>query len=388
MDEDKRSLVRKEPVLIVGAGPAGRATAAMLQHVGIASRILEAGPEVGYSWSRHYDQLHLHTGRRISGLPGYPLPRGYPVFVPRAAFLQYLRAYARRFNLTISTGQRVERAEHTDSGWHVYTADAVWEAPVLVAASGIAAHPHTPPIPGIDTYRGKLVHSSEYHNAAPFAGQRVLVVGMGNSGAEIARDLTPKAAQVTLSVRSGIAMVPRRLFGVPMSDWAVPLSYLPPRAIRVVRTALSWNRMRLMRRLGLPVGPADEFPVIGLEILDLIRAGRVRVARGVKRFTPDGVEFADGKQEAFDAVVLATGFRAALEYLAPYIAIPEAKKPQLDIQAAPQVPNLYFVGLYYHDLLGSLFLIRRQAREVAYRIKRSGAAHVSDAWVEAGSAQG
>src|SRR4051812_35264208 len=103
---------RDEPVLIVGAGPAGLATAAMLQRAGIASRILEAGPDVGHSWTRYYDRLHLHTGRRISGLPGYPLPRGYPVFVSRPAYLQYMHAYARRFHLTITPNQRVRHAEY------------------------------------------------------------------------------------------------------------------------------------------------------------------------------------------------------------------------------------------------------------------------------------
>src|SRR3954470_10889139 len=113
---------RNEPVLIVGAGPAGLATAAMLQRRGIAARILEAGDGAGQSWGRYYDVLRLHTGRAVSGLPGYPLPREYPLYVPRPAYLQYLRAYARRFNLAITPQQRVLRAERVAGHWRLTTA--------------------------------------------------------------------------------------------------------------------------------------------------------------------------------------------------------------------------------------------------------------------------
>jgi cation diffusion facilitator CzcD-associated flavoprotein CzcO len=378
---------RAEPVLIVGAGPAGLATAAMLQRAGIASRILEAGPAAGHSWARYYDRLRLHTGRRISGLPGYPLPRNYPVFVSRPAYLRYLHAYARRFNLLITPNQRVLRAERVGDLWRLTTADTVWEAPVLVAASGIAANPAVPPIPGLSTYGDRVLHSSAYQTAAPFAGQDVLVVGVGNSGTEIALDLARVARQVTLAVRSPIAIVPRRLFGLPISYFAIGLSYLPPRLRRGVRALLSRRWLARLRAAGLEAGAPDQFPVIGLEILDAIAAGRVTVAPGIDRFTPTAVAFADGTQRRFDAVVLATGFRPALDYLAPYITMPDEKQAHLDIQAAPAVPDLYFVGFYYDGLRGALYLIGRQAQEVARRIRRSGAARLPDAWVAA-SAEG
>ena len=374
---------RDEPVLIVGAGPAGLATAAMLQRAGIASRILEAGPGVGTSWAHYYDRLRLHTGRRISGLPGYPLPRGFPVFVPRAALLQYFRAYARRFNLKIMPNQRVLRAERIGDVWRVTTADTVWEAPVLVAASGIAANPYTPPLPGLADYRGRVLHAVDYHTADPFAGQDVLVVGMGNSGTEIAMDLARTAHQVTLAVRSPINIVPRKMFGLPTSYVAIGLSQLPAPLVRRIRAGLGKRWTGQLHALGLEAGAPDAFPVIGLEILDTIRAGRVRVASGIDRFTPDAVRFTDGTERRFDAVVLATGFRPALDYLAGYVTPADEKQAHISVRAAPDVPNLYFVGLYYDGLRGTLYLINGQAREVARRVKRSGAARVSDSWVQA-----
>ncbi|MGI8587688.1 MAG: flavin-containing monooxygenase [Chloroflexia bacterium] len=373
---------RNEPVLIVGAGPAGLATAAMLQRAGIASRILEAGPGVGTSWLNYYDSLRLHTGRRISGLPGYPLPRGYPVFVARPAYLQYLRAYARRFNLAITPRQRVLRAERAGDLWRLHTEHQVWEAPVLVAASGIASRPSTPQIPGMESFGGAMLHSSEYHDAAPFSGKRVLVVGVGNSGSEIALDLSSGGADVALAIRNGITVVPRVVGGVPVSYIALLLSYLPEQIRRAVRAPIMRRTERRLRALGLKVGSPDDFPVIGLEILDAIREERVQALGGVVGFEPDGARFEDGTFAPADAVVLATGFRPALDYLAGYIVPPDQKQARLPVRAAPEWPNLYFVGLYYDGLVGTLFQIGRQSRLVADAVKKSGAAHLPDAWVE------
>ncbi len=383
MAEPARPVRRNEPVLIVGAGPAGLAAAAMLQRAGIASRILEAGPGPGTSWARYYDRLTLHTGRRTSGLPGYPLPPGFPVFAPRGVFLRYLQAYARRFHLTITAGQRVERAERVDGLWRLTTADTVWEAPVLVAASGIAGNPYRPRIPGLAEYRGRLLHSVDYHTAEAFAGQDVLVVGLGNSGSEIALDLARTAHSVTLAVRSPIAIVPRRIFGIPTSYLAIGLSRLPAPLVRRIRARLGRRWQAALAPLGLQAGAADQFPVIGLEILDAIRAGRVTVAPGVSAFTPEIVVFADGTERRFDAVILATGFRPNLAYLAAYLTAPDEKMARVPLVPAPGVPDLYAVGLFYDGLRGTLYQINHQAREVALRIRHSGAARLPDAWVEA-----
>lgn len=376
---DPRPVRRDAPVLIVGAGPAGLATAAMLQRNGIAAHILEAGSGVGNSWNHYYAALRLHTGRRISGLPGYPLPGGYPLFVPRAAFVHYLRAYARHFNLRITPHQRVIRATHDGDHWRVETADTIWEAPVLVAASGIYSKPYTPPLPGLADYGGRLLHSAAYHTAAPFAGLDVLVVGLGNSGAEIARDLATAARSVTVAVRSGITIVPRLTAGIPTSYLAVVLSHLPAPWIAAIRRLTARRLQHTLGALGLPVGPADSFPVIGLELLDLIRAGQVQVAPGLAHCTTDGVCFTDGTCRPFDALILATGYRPALDYLAATIQPPDQKKTRLQIRAAP-APNLYLVGFWYDSLLGTLYVIGRQAGAVAAAIVHSRAARLPDSW--------
>ncbi|HUS14311.1 MAG TPA: hypothetical protein VM536_04745, partial [Chloroflexia bacterium] len=225
-----------------------------------------------------------------------------------------------------------------------------------------------------------VLHSADYHTAQPFAGQDVLVVGVGNSGSEIALDLARTARSVTLAVRSPMTVVPRRMFGVPTSELAIPLSYLPRPVVRRVRAVLGSPTTRRLRALGLPVGPPDQFPVIGVEVLDALKAGRISAAGGVTGFMPGGVRFADGSERAFDAVVLATGFRPALEYLADYVSVPDEKQAHFPT-LVPGQPNLYLVGLYYDGLRGTLFNIGRQAREVAHRVHQSGAARVPDSWV-------
>jgi hypothetical protein len=184
-------------------------------------------------------------------------------------------------------------------------------------------------------------------------------------------------------VRSPINIVPRKFLGIPISYMAVGLSYLPPPLVRRIRALLGLRWRGRLHALGLKAGAPDSFPVIGMEILDLIRAGRVRVAPGVERFTAEAVRFADGSERRFDAVLLATGFRPALGYLADYLPVPDEKQAHIGVLAAPNIPNLYVVGLYYDGLRGTLYLINRQAREVARRVRRSGATDVSDSWVQA-----
>ncbi|MDQ2809706.1 MAG: NAD(P)/FAD-dependent oxidoreductase, partial [Chloroflexota bacterium] len=237
----------------------------------------------------------------------------------------------------------------------------------------------TPPLPGMADYAGRLLHSAAYGTAAPFAGQDVLVVGLGNSGAEIARDVATSARSVTVAVRSGITIVPRLTAGIPTSYLAVGLSRLPAPWVGAIRRLTARRTRRTLGTLGLPVGPADSFPVIGLELLDLIRAGRVQIAPGLARFTADGVCFTDGTSRSFDAVILATGYRPALDYLAATIQPPDEKKTRLQISAAP-APNLYLVGFWYDSLLGTLYVIGRQAGAVAQAIVRSRAARLPDSW--------
>ncbi|MEJ2119392.1 MAG: NAD(P)/FAD-dependent oxidoreductase [Alphaproteobacteria bacterium] len=172
--------------VVIGAGPAGLACAAMMKSAGLAPVVLERASAVGAAWRRHYDRLHLHTDRGHSGLPGFSMPREYPKFPSREQVVAYLEAYARHFGITPRLDTTAKRIVANGGGWRVETSGDAIKAPAVIIATGTAGWPVRPRWPGAESFRGTLIHSSEYRNPAPYAGRRVLVVGFGNSGGEIA----------------------------------------------------------------------------------------------------------------------------------------------------------------------------------------------------------
>ena len=176
-------------VAVIGAGPAGLAVGACLRKAGLRFTILEKDRHIAPSWRRHYDRLHLHTVKRYSSLPYFDFPKSYPRYVPKHLVIEYLEAYAERFDLKPRLGDEVRSARPGGAGWLIESAASSIRAPFVVIASGYNAEPTIPSFPGMEKFKGQVVHSFSYVNAEPFAGQSVLVVGMGNTGAEIALDL-------------------------------------------------------------------------------------------------------------------------------------------------------------------------------------------------------
>lgn len=362
------------PVVVIGAGPAGLATAVELHRRRIPYRLLERGPTLGHAWENTYDSLRLHTGKHMSALPGMPFARGTSLFPTRAEFLAYLRAYATRFDLRVETGREATRAGREPDGWVVQIAGEAIAARAVVVATGIMSSPRLPSVPGRETYRGTVLHSVEYRRPAPFVGQRVLVVGVGNSSGEIASELAQAGATVTVLVRSGANVVPREILGVPIQYIAYGLRSLPrPVRLRIADLVAAMEE----RRRGPPVlpradvSPLDAVLLIGFHLVDAIRAGLVAVRLGgLAAFTPAGVRFTDGGEEAFDTVLLATGFTAALGPLGSLVQRdPMGFAARTDRVTSADQPDLYFVGHNY-DATGGLANIRTDAGLVAAGIAR------------------
>ena len=183
----------QEPVkvhtIVVGAGPAGLAMGACLQQAGVSFLILEQADQVAVAWHRHYERLHLHTDKKHSALPFFPFPKEYPRYPSRVQMIDYLEAYARRFQLAPRLGQRVVSARRIHDAWRVETQDSHYQAENLVVATGYSREPLVATWPGQEAFKGRVLHSSEYRDGEAFRGQKVLVVGFGNSGGEIAIDL-------------------------------------------------------------------------------------------------------------------------------------------------------------------------------------------------------
>ena len=382
-------------VVVIGAGPAGLATSRELSRRGVQHVVLERGDRVGYSWANLYESLTLHTGKHMSALPGLRLPRSAPLFVPRGEFVRYLGEYAARFRLPVRTGWRVTAVERLTSevrGWRVSAATP--EGPVevdcraLVVATGIIANPRVPAIPGAADFEaagGQLLHAVDYRAPDAFHGKRILVVGAGNSGGEIASELARtgnangNVTDVTIAVRSGANVVPREILGIPVQYLARYMGKLP----RKTREAVVRLVGRIVeKRRGPPVlprpahGPLDAIPLIGFHLVDAIRDGLIHVRGGIDGLTRTGAVFADGRtpaELAFDVVILATGFTAALAALGQLIRVDtNGFAVRRDRVESADHDGLYFVGHNY-DATGGLFNIARDARTVAARIAESSA---------------
>jgi cation diffusion facilitator CzcD-associated flavoprotein CzcO len=367
--------------IVIGAGPAGLASAACLKQTGIEALLLERAANVGASWRQHYDRLHLHTDRRHSGLPGLPMARSYPRYPSRTQVVDYLERYAEHFGLSIRFQTTATRAARENGEWRVDTGSEICRAPVLVVATGLASAPFRPRWAGEDSFAGGLSHSSEYRNPAVYAGKRVLVVGCGNSAGEIALDLAEAGTSVALSVRGPVNIVPRELFGIPILNWSLLFNRLPPR----VADRLSWPLIRLsigpLQKLGLecsPHGPLADViergrvPLIDIGTVAAIRRGHIAVRPDIRALHPREVEFADGRREPYDAIIAATGFRPDLRAL-----LPDAEAA-LDSRGAPKasgaaaaIPGLYFAGFRVAPT-GQLRQIGIEAVEIAADVAGRG----------------
>lgn len=351
-------------IVIVGAGPAGLAMAYELQRRGRAYQVLERH-SIGHAWRNHYDRLHLHTLKQVSHLPGLTMPADYPSFPAAQQFQAYLAQYAQHFRLNIQTGVEVCRADWQAGAWRLQTSSGLMQAQTLVAATGIWSKPVSPRLPGADTFGGPILHASDYRNAAPFKGRRVLVVGAGNSGAEIAVEVSQVAAASAIAIRSGVTFVPHpgSATAVRLAAWL--LRRLPP--------ALGERFLQAVRRdfssIGLqpPHEPLREaYPVVGYALPDAVAAGRVRVHPALVGFAAGMVHFADGSRFAYDTVILATGYNPALDFVAHELEFDLAGRPRVDHRwRATRNPHLVCIGYHYPATEGWLQAIGRVVAQAA-----------------------
>jgi len=324
--------------LVIGAGPAGLAVAACLKKRGASCIIVDREAEVGSSWRRHYDRLHLHSDRDRSALPYLPFPAGTPRYPSREQVIEYFELYARYFELAPHFNEEVRTVRPCNPGWMTTTTAGVYHSRQVVVATGYNAVPYLPQWRGQERFRGRILHSSEYRSGESFRGQSVLVVGLGNSGAEIAIDLHEHGARVAMAVRGPVNIVPREILGVPVLAIAILLNRLPARFADALAAPLVRLTIGDITKLGfrkLPMGPFTQIktrtriPLIDVGTVKLVREGHIEVLGDIREMGEADVTFDDGRARDFDAIVAATGFRPRSGFfLAPPSDILDAEQPQ------------------------------------------------------------
>jgi putative flavoprotein involved in K+ transport len=360
-------------IVIVGGGAAGLSAAGALKRRGRDPIVLDKLARVGDVWAGRYDRLRLHT--IYSSLAHFPLPPHYAKYPSKDEYATYLRAYANHFKLKIVAGCQVHKLRtEGDASWVVESACGVWHCPVVVVAVGQYGLPVIPNWPGREAFHGQLLHSADYKSGKPYAGKRVLVVGIGNSGAEIAADLAEQgAAFVAISIRTPPPIVARDSFGMPVQRSSMLLSLLPPKlADRLVRV-ITRISVGDLTRYGMPLAAwwpysASSVPVIDVGFVDMLKRGRIHIRPQLDRLGESGAIFADGRAEPFEVVIAATGFRTGLDQLIDLPgALDSRGEPAFPSGHTTAFPGLYFIG-YTHSLRGHLFEANRDSRRLAKKI--------------------
>lgn len=360
--------------VVVGAGSAGLATAALLRRRGLEPLILEAGDGPGAAWTTRYDRLRLHTPRLLSGLPGLRIPRRFGRWVARDDLIEYFHAYAERHGLEIQAQTDVARIDRDGDAWQLETSRGIVRAATVIVATGYNGAPRIPDWPGRDGFTGRLVHSAGYSNPKPFKGMDVLVVGTGNSGAEIAHDVFDGGARsVRLSVRTPPQIVRRSTAGVPAQLIGMAIKHLPPDWVDPISVTQRRLSIPDLAAQGLPrpdVGIRTTFiktgttPILDVGIVDAIRSGRVEIVAAVEAFDGPDVLLADGVRIRPDAVIAATGFDAGLDDLVGHLDVLNARGLPAKTDGEPALPGLWFVG-FVPTLGGQLREGSIAARKVA-----------------------
>ena len=368
---------RTPKFLILGAGSSGLAAAKNLQACGIPFDCVEREDDVGGNWyygkphSSVYASTHLISSKRLTEYTDFPMPAEWPEYPSHRQAWEYLRAYARQFGLdrVIEFNTGVTRLEPDALGWLATLDDGRQRRyRGAIICNGHHWDPRWPEYPG--QFQGRVLHSSQYKTPDVLDGRRVLVVGGGNSGCDIAVESAQHAERTFHSLRRGYHYLPKFIRGKPIDQaherllrWGVPL------AMRrwISQTVAAWALGR-PERFGLPRPDHRLFethPIINSQMMYYAAHGRLSPKPDVAELLGDRVRFVDGSIEPIDVLIYATGFRISFPFLDPALLNVHGERPQLYLNIFhPQRDDLFVVGLIQPDS-GQWGLVDRQSQLIA-----------------------
>lgn len=309
---------------IIGAGPSGLAQARAFRLFGIDFDVFERQNDVGGLWdignpqTSLYESAHFISSRTLSGFSGFPMPESYPDYPRHDQVLAYLRAFADRYDLRrfVKFGKPVERVTLEAEGARVRVAGAEHTYAGVICATGVNWTPNRPEYPG--QFSGTLRHTHGYRRADELRGKRVLIVGLGNSGADIACDSARTARETYVSVRRGYYFIPKHIFGKPADVFAHDGPKLPNWLEPHVFGWLQKLVVGDVSALGMPKPDhriLETHPLLNDQLLHHLRHGDVKLKPDVARFEGKVAHFTDGTELELDEVLTATGYRMELPYL-------------------------------------------------------------------------
>ena len=361
--------------LIIGAGPAGLATAGRLRKAGLEFTLLEQTNTIATSWQNHYDGLHLHTVNPLSHLPHLPFPEGYPLYVSKEDLVSYYQQYAESFDIKPIFNQKVTRITQDDGHWQVEAEDGSnYQAKNVIVATGINRIPKMPSWDGQDQFQGDIIHASTYKNATPYKDKKVLIVGMGNTGAEIALHFARQGDNPHVSLRGPVHFLPRDINGRPTQLTALMLAKIPFGLGDTLGSIIRKIVVGDLSKYGIStpkLSPTKQLkvtgrtPVVDIGTLEQIKNRNIKIMPDIKRFGSQDVQFANGESVAYDLVILATGYYAQIDDFMD-IAADVVNKDGLPSQAVFDSTHkgLYFVGFNNYVPGGALGVITSESEEV------------------------
>jgi cation diffusion facilitator CzcD-associated flavoprotein CzcO len=368
---------RSDRYCVIGAGSSGLPAAKNLRAIGIAVDVLERNDEIGGNWcygqpqSSVYASTHTISSKRLTEYTDFRMPEHFPSFPHHTQIFEYLKAYAEHFHLreVIELETPVERVEPEGSSWLVTLSRGECRRYAgVVVANGHNWDPRRPDFPG--RFDGPIMHSAEYKTPDVFRGRRVLIVGAGNTGCDLAVEAALHAEQVFHSLRRGYHFIPKFLFGRPsdvVNEKLLRLG-LPDWLRRFITRKVLQFSVGDLRRYGLPAPDHDLFashPIVNSQLPYFVGHGRIRPRQNVAELLGDRVRFADGTEEAVDLIVYATGYKISFPFLDRQYLNWRDGRPRLYLNVFhPRYDNLFVIGLIQPDS-GQFGLVDYQSQLVA-----------------------